>query len=91
MGDCLNKGWIIKKSLSNKISNSALDNIYKKALENGITGGKLLGAGGGGYYLFYVSPFKRHEAMKWIAKEGLIHTPFIFDNQGLQSWTVREK
>ena len=91
LGDCLNEGWNIKKSLSNQISNSALDDIYKKALENGITGGKLLGAGGGGYYLFYVSPFKRHEAMKWIVKEGLVHIPFVFDNKGLQSWTVREK
>ena len=91
LGECLHEGWNIKKNLSDKISNSALDEIYKKALENGITGGKLLGAGGGGYYLFYVSPFHRNEAMKWIAKEKLVHTPFVFDSDGLQSWTVREE
>ena len=91
MGDCLNDGWRIKKSLSKHISNGVLDEIYKNALKNGISGGKLLGAGGGGYYLFYVPPFKRHQAMKWMEEEGLAHTPFVFDNQGLQSWTVREK
>ncbi len=91
LGDCLNDGWRIKKSLSKHISNGVLDEIYKNALKNGISGGKLLGAGGGGYYLFYVPPFKRHQAMKWMEEEGLAHTPFVFDNQGLQSWTVREK
>ena len=53
LGECLNETWKIKRSLSSKISNNRLDEIYSKALENGVIGGKLLGAGGGGYFLFY--------------------------------------
>ena len=42
------------------ISNEYIDDIYKGAPENGAKGGKLLGAGGGGFFIFYVSPFKKH-------------------------------
>ena len=89
LGKCLNETWKIKRSLSSKISNNRLDEIYSKALENGVVGGKLLGAGGGGYFLFYTNPFDRHRVMKWIEKENLIYTPFVFETNGLQSWTVR--
>jgi D-glycero-alpha-D-manno-heptose-7-phosphate kinase len=89
LGECLNETWKIKRSLSSKISNKKLDQIYSKALENGVVGGKLLGAGGGGYFLFYTNPFDRHKVMKWIEKENLIYTPFVFETNGLQSWTVR--
>jgi D-glycero-alpha-D-manno-heptose-7-phosphate kinase len=90
-GQCLHKAWEIKRSLSTKISNPWLDKIYSRAIESGAIGGKLLGAGGGGYFLFYVPPFCRHKVMDWIQEEGLIYTPFIFEEHGLQSWTVREK
>jgi len=52
-GDILNEGWIRKRELSGGISNPIIDKIYQKALVNGATGGKLLGAGGGGFFLFY--------------------------------------
>ncbi len=89
LGECLNETWKIKRSLSSKISNERLDEIYSKAIDNGVVGGKLLGAGGGGYFLFYTNPFDRHKVMKWIKQENLIYTPFIFETNGLQSWTVR--
>ena len=89
LGECLNETWKIKRSLSSKISNKRLDEIYSKAQKNGVIGGKLLGAGGGGYFLFYTKPFDRHKVMKWIKKENLIYTPFVFETNGLQSWTVR--
>ena len=89
LGQCLNETWKIKRSLSSKISNNRLDEIYSKALKNGVIGGKLLGAGGGGYFLFFTTPFNRHKVMNWIKEEKLIHTPFIFETNGLQSWTVR--
>ena len=66
-----------------------MDKIYSNALKNGVVGGKLLGAGGGGYFLFYTNPFDRHKVMKWIKKENLIYTPFVFETNGLQAWTVR--
>jgi D-glycero-alpha-D-manno-heptose-7-phosphate kinase len=89
LGVCLNTAWQLKKSFSNKISNPLLDKIYDGALANGAIGGKLLGAGGGGYFLFYVPAFSRLKLMKWVEKENLIYTPFKFEESGLQSWTVR--
>jgi D-glycero-alpha-D-manno-heptose-7-phosphate kinase len=90
-GYCLNKAWEIKRGLSSKISTPWLDEIYARAIKSGVIGGKLLGAGGGGYFLFYVPPFLRHQVMDWIKEEGLVYTPFIFEENGLQAWTVREK
>jgi D-glycero-alpha-D-manno-heptose-7-phosphate kinase len=90
-GICLHKAWELKRSFSNKISNTFLDNIYNEAIKNGAIGGKLLGAGGGGYFLFYVPSFDKHKLMNWMQTNGLIATPFVFENTGLQSWTVREK
>jgi D-glycero-alpha-D-manno-heptose-7-phosphate kinase len=90
-GYCLNTAWEIKRGLSSKISTPWLDEIYARAIKSGVIGGKLLGAGGGGYFLFYVPPFLRHQVMDWIKEEGLVYTPFIFEENGLQAWTVREK
>ena len=90
-GICLHKAWELKRSFSAKISNPWLDDIYNGAIQNGAIGGKLLGAGGGGYFLFYVPSFERHKLLSWINEKGLISAPFIFENFGLQSWTVREK
>jgi len=53
-GEILHKGWLLKKSITSDISNSIIDDYYKKAMEAGAVGGKLLGAGGGGFLLFYV-------------------------------------
>ena len=89
-GKCLHKAWELKRSFSSKISNSFLDKIYNGAIQNGAIGGKLLGAGGGGYFLFYVPSYDKHKLMNWIKSNGLIATPFVFENNGLQSWTVRE-
>ena len=52
-GNLLNEHWRVKKKLSRKISNSWIDRIYNLAMENGALGGKLMGAGGGGYFMFY--------------------------------------
>tara|TARA_B110000090_G_scaffold210096_1_gene270035 strand:- start:9189 stop:10193 length:1005 start_codon:yes stop_codon:yes gene_type:complete len=55
-GEILHEGWLLKKSITNDISNSIIDSYYEKALEAGAVGGKLLGAGGGGFLLLYVEP-----------------------------------
>ncbi len=89
-GKCLHQAWELKRSFSSKISNNFLNNIYDEALQNGAIGGKLLGAGGGGYFLFYCPSNNRSKLIKWIKEKNLVHTPFSFDNLGLQSWTVRE-
>ena len=53
-GDLLNENWMIKRELSNKVTNSKINEIYKIAIDSGALGGKLLGAGGGGFLLFYI-------------------------------------
>ncbi|MGV3665398.1 MAG: CBS domain-containing protein [Leptospira bouyouniensis] len=90
-GLCLHKAWEIKRGLSSKISNQFLDKIYNDAIANGAIGGKLLGAGGGGFFLFYVPPFDRHKILNWMDSIGLNYRPFRFDSEGLQAWTVREE
>ncbi|TGL10764.1 CBS domain-containing protein [Leptospira meyeri] len=90
-GLCLHKAWEIKRGLSSKISNQFLDKIYEEAIAHGAIGGKLLGAGGGGFFLFYVPPFLKHELLNWMESVGLNYRPFRFDSEGLQAWTVREE
>ncbi len=89
-GQALHDGWQIKRKLSSKISNLKLDQIYAGALNHGALGGKLLGAGGGGFFLFYVPHFNKHGLITHLAAQGLKVRPFRFEPQGLQAWTVRE-
>jgi D-glycero-alpha-D-manno-heptose-7-phosphate kinase len=89
-GQSLDKAWQFKRQFSDKISSSHLDQIYADAKAHGAIGGKLLGAGGGGFFLFYASPFRKHELMTHLEAAGLKIRPFRFEPQGLQAWTVRE-
>lgn len=79
-GKLLNEAWGLKRTLSNKISNSEIDNIYGIGLKNGAIGGKLLGAGGGGFILFYIEP-ENQERVKQALK-GYLYVPFQFDFSG---------
>lgn len=90
-GKCIDKAWKYKRSFSSHISNDYLDEIYKGAMNNGAIGGKLLGAGGGGYFLFYAPSKNRIKLKNWIKKNNLDFVPFIFENKGLKSWKVKEK
>ena len=81
-GQLLNESWKLKKDLSSKISNPDLDNIYDTALRCGATGGKLLGAGGGGFMLFFVSPEKRQAVKNGL--NDLVEVKFAFENDGSQ-------
>lgn len=89
-GRCIHKAWELKRGFSSKISNPWIDEIYSGAIQNGALGGKILGAGGGGYFLFFVPAFDRIRLMNWVQSKGMICTPFVFENHGLQSWKVRE-
>ena len=81
-GRLLHESWLEKKSLSSLITNSSIDNIYNSAIEKGALGGKLLGAGGGGFFLFYVPYFKQKYFIKHFSK--LITIPFNFTKEGSQ-------
>lgn len=90
-GKGLNTAWQLKRQFSSKISNTVIDEIYGFARENGALGGKLLGAGGGGFFLFYVEDFKRNSFLKAMREKGLIETRFKFDLAGVRSWKNREE
>ena len=79
-GKLLNDAWLIKKSLSNKVSNKQIDELYMQGLNYGALGGKLLGAGGGGFVLFYV-PEKNHKRfLNKFGKQKIVD--FNFENNG---------
>lgn len=79
-GILLNETWQLKRSLSDKISNPLIDSIYEAALNSGAIGGKLLGAGGGGFLLFYVNPFNKEKVLQ--ALKEYLYVPFEFEFQG---------
>jgi D-glycero-alpha-D-manno-heptose-7-phosphate kinase len=81
-GELLHEAWHAKKSLSPKVSNSEIDDIYEIALSAGAIGGKLTGAGGGGFMLLFVPP-SRHQHVKEKLNK-LIHVPFNFEFSGSQ-------
>jgi len=80
LGEILHAGWMYKRELASQISNPAIDGFYEAARRAGATGGKLLGAGGGGFLLFYV-PADRQPTVRQ-ALNGLYEMPFSFDFTG---------
>jgi len=79
-GRLLHESWKIKRTLTQKISNASIDEIYEAGISAGAVGGKLLGAGGGGFMLFYVPP-ERRQALRARLKK-LLCIPFAFSNRG---------
>jgi len=81
-GKLLHEGWKAKRSLSADVSNSHVEEIYGQAKSAGAIGGKLLGAGGGGFMLLFVPPSKQNEVKERLKK--LICVPFEFESSGSQ-------
>ena len=79
-GRLLDYTWKLKRGISNRISTDSIDGLYAKGMAAGALGGKLLGAGGGGFLLFYVEPDKQEAVHK--AMEELLYVPFEFENSG---------
>lgn len=91
LGICLNEAWGLKKQFSGEISNSGLDEIYNFALSNGAVGGKLLGAGGGGFFLFICNPFQKASLKSQLKQElGLDSQNISFEHKGLQACRFKE-
>lgn len=80
-GKLLNETWKLKKRLSDRVSNTFVDQIYEIAKKNGVTGGKILGAGGGGFILLFVKPEYRDRLKQAL---DLLYVPFRFDTLGSQ-------
>lgn len=85
----LNEGWILKRSLTQGISNDYIDQIYNKGIKAGALGGKLLGAGGAGFILFYCP--KEHQVAFRQEMKDFKETMFSFESQGSQVIYVGEK
>lgn len=79
-GEILHQGWELKRSLVDTISNDSINHYYEQARKAGAIGGKVLGAGGGGFLLFYVEPHNRHKVREALA--DLPELPFMFEPQG---------
>lgn len=81
-GKLLDYTWRLKRGITNKISTDYIDQIYDAAVKAGALGGKLLGAGGGGFLLFYVEPSRKKAVQESL--KNLLYVPFRFENQGTQ-------
>ena len=79
-GRLLDHTWKLKRQTGSAVSTSNIDNLYEKGMKAGALGGKLLGAGGGGFLVFYVQPEKQ-ESVK-LAMEDLMYIPFEFEDSG---------
>ncbi|MFQ5513771.1 MAG: kinase [Myxococcota bacterium] len=80
LGRLLHEAWGLKRSLSPIVSNEVIDGIYKRALEHGAVGGKLLGAGSSGFMIFYVPEERRAELER--ALGAYVQVPFRFEDRG---------
>jgi D-glycero-alpha-D-manno-heptose-7-phosphate kinase len=89
LGEVLHKGWCLKKQITKEISSEKVDFYYKKALKAGAIGGKLLGAGGGGFLLFYC-PIKNQDTVRK-ALSGLFELRFSFDSDGSKIINIGEE
>lgn len=81
-GELLHEAWQAKRSLSKKVSNLNVDEIYNQAISAGAIGGKLTGAGGGGFMLLFVPPQKQMKVREKL--NGLVYVPFKFEFSGSQ-------
>ena len=79
-GHLLNYAWQLKRRIGRAISTNSIDLLYEQGIKAGAIGGKLLGAGGGGFLVFYVQPEKRKDLQE--AMKDLLHVPFRFEDGG---------
>ena len=87
-GEILHQGWVLKREMASGISNKSIDDWYERARQHGAIGGKLLGAGGGGFLLFYAHVDRHPEIVR--ALKELRPIPFRFEPQGSKIIYVEE-
>jgi D-glycero-alpha-D-manno-heptose-7-phosphate kinase len=88
IGEVLHYGWMNKRQMAEGISNPMIDGIYDAAIESGATGGKISGAGGGGFMIFYAPENNKFKVIDTLNKLGGRVMRYTFTNVGLTSWTV---
>lgn len=87
MGELLNLSWEFKKQMAKGITNSQIDRIYEAAVAAGATGGKITGAGGGGFMFFYCPGNTRYRVIEALEQFGGQARRYEFTKQGLETWT----
>ena len=87
-GDLLNTAWEYKKKLSPRITNPTIDELYSEARKTGALGGKIMGAGGGGFMLLYCPFEQKHKIAARLKQIGGSLSEFAFEEHGLQTWRV---
>jgi D-glycero-alpha-D-manno-heptose-7-phosphate kinase len=87
-GGLLHEAWQQKRRMSPKISTDFIDTAYAEARKAGALGGKVTGAGGGGYMLFYCEFQKKHRVAEALTRMGGVVTEFAFEPDGLTTWSI---
>jgi D-glycero-alpha-D-manno-heptose-7-phosphate kinase len=88
IGAALDYGWTYKKQIASGITNQLIDNIYFTAMESGATGGKISGAGGGGFMIFYCPNNTRYNVIESLKKFGGTSHAYEFTTAGMTAWTI---
>jgi D-glycero-alpha-D-manno-heptose-7-phosphate kinase len=88
IGEILHDGWMHKKQMAAGISNASIDALYETALQNGATGGKISGAGGGGFMIFYAPYIHKYALIKKLSALGGTVMNYTLTSEGLKTWTV---
>jgi D-glycero-alpha-D-manno-heptose-7-phosphate kinase len=89
-GSLLGSAWEEKKKLSSRITTPFIDEAYEAAMAQGALGGKVTGAGGGGYMLFFCPFQRKHRVAEALTKMGGVVTEFEFDFRGLSTWSFSD-
>lgn len=87
-GKLLHESWLHKKQMAQGISNSQIDEIYQLAMNAGALGGKISGAGGGGFMIFYAESTYRYDVIQALKKIGGTVIPYQFTQTGVEQWTI---
>ncbi|MEM3846476.1 MAG: GHMP kinase [Candidatus Parvarchaeota archaeon] len=90
-GKLLDKEWMYKKEMAEGITNEKIDKIYESAIKAGALGGKISGAGGGGYMFFFADFDKRYSVIRTLKEYNAEIIDFSFTNHGLRTWKVGER
>ncbi|NUM81950.1 dehydrogenase [bacterium] len=88
IGEILDFGWQYKKQMANEISNPVIDEIYETAIKAGATGGKISGAGGGGFMMFYCPNNSRYQVIEALKNFGGEFRRYQFTKHGMTTWRV---
>ena len=90
-GHNLHEAWLQKQRMNPSTANAYLNEIYDEARKHGALGGKLLGAGGGGFFIFFTPFSKKGRVAAALSRMGAQPTPLVFDFGGMQTWQVAEE